>query len=317
MNGATRSRPQTERRKDRKSPFFLIGSEIAEVFLPIIGRDCFTIYAYLVSRHFKNPELEHSILGLKEVTGMGTSTVCRSLEIPARLGLIQLIRRGGSQKSKCRLPKTEEVAERLGAIYQKSELSWSLPKEAKQCLQARIEAIRQRQQGKGTKRASNACGNGRNLVSQRNAGVPLEKRQRVTRETQTGSNLLREEVRSKENSETQKDNGKDKSSPDEDEPDGLKWARAKFVGAINEWEDWLFDTSRRPVPYLANGAADAQKFGFKSLAVEAARRRGDGLVLTLSANNPAAARDGLDKYRKSFSKCLRKWFGCEVDWEIQ
>ena len=61
--------------------------------------------------------------------------------------------------------------------------------------------------------------------------------------------------------------------------------------------------------------------------MEAARQCGKLLVLTLSADDPAAtgdqmlrndkvARDGLEKYRKSFGSSLRKWFKCEVDWEF-
>ncbi len=189
MNGSARNRHHTVTWKDRKSPFFQIGSEIAHVFLPLMGSDCFTIYVYLASRCFKNPELEHTTLELKDATRIGASTVCRSLEILESLGLIRLIRRGGSQKSRCTLLDSEKAAEDLGAVYQQKTLSWSLPNEAKQDIKAKIEEIRQRQQGKRDQKASIFCGNQPLRVSQRNAGVSPEKRQRATRETQTGTHL--------------------------------------------------------------------------------------------------------------------------------
>lgn len=310
--------------KDRKSPFFQIGNEVADVFLPIIGTDCFAVYSYLVRCQFKNPELEHSIAEVKERTGIGISTVSRSLEIMASVGLIQLIRRGGSQKSKCKLCDTEKAAEDLGAVYDKSTLSWSLPREASQQIQAKIEAIRQRQQAKGASKCSTACGNPPVCVSRGNAGISPEKRQSAARETQTGTHLLREERRIEESptpTPTPTESSaapEDKDSPDEDEPDGLlKWAVAQFTGPMNDLGDHLFDTSRPPAPHLANGAADWTEFGFDSLAVDEAARRGGLLVLTLGADDPAAAQLGLEKYRERWEASFRQWYGCEVEWEIQ
>ena len=57
----------------------------------------------------------------------------------------------------------------------------------------------------------------------------------------------------------------------------------------------LHDSSRPPSPHLTNGTADWQEFAFNSLAVETATRRGEALVLTLSAIDPATALRGLEK----------------------
>jgi hypothetical protein len=110
----------------------------------------------------------------------------------------------------------------------------------------------------------------------------------------------------------------DKDSPDEDEPDELlKCARRIFTGVMNELEDDLFNASRPPARHLANGFADWQQFGFRSLAVEAAAWHGEVLMLVLSASDPAAARRGLERYRKQWKVALRKWYECEVDVNVQ
>ena len=62
----------------------------------------------------------------------------------------------------------------------------------------------------------------------------------------------------------------------------------------------LLDTNRPPAPRLVNGFAEWKKFGFGSLAVEAAAWRGKVLALTLSAHDPAAARRGLERYCKKW-----------------
>jgi hypothetical protein len=324
MNGSTRNPSATATWKDRKSPFFQTGSEIADVFLPHIGPDCFAVYSYLLRWRFKNPELEHTVLELKHRTGLGVSTVCRSLEIISSVGLIEHIRRGGSQKSKCKLCDPEKAAESLGAVYEKRTLSWSLSQEASQRIQAKIEAIRQRQQGKSTQKSSSVSGNRPVRVSQRNAGISPERRQRATRETQTGAHLIQEEVRSKESltptplPEKQCEAEEDKDSPNEDEPDSLlKLAIAKFTGVMNDLGDYLFDTNRPPLPHFANGATEWDSFGFSSLAVETVSWRGEVLMLMLSASDPVAAQRGLEKYHRQWDAGLLKWYKCEVQCEIQ
>jgi hypothetical protein len=79
----------------------------------------------------------------------------------------------------------------------------------------------------------------------------------------------------------------------------------------------LLDTSRPPNPHLTNGFAEWQEFGFNSLAVEVAARRGEVLALVLSATDLAAVRYGLDKYRKKWEAALRKWYECEVHVELK
>jgi hypothetical protein len=84
---------------------------------------------------------------------------------------------------------------------------------------------------------------------------------------------------------------------------------------MNDLGDHLLDTSKPPVRHLANGADEWSSFD--GLAVYAAARRGGVLVLTLSACDPAAARDGLKKYRRTWERSLREWFGCEVEVDFQ
>ena len=79
----------------------------------------------------------------------------------------------------------------------------------------------------------------------------------------------------------------------------------------------LLDTNRPPNPRLANGYAEWEKFGFGSLAVEAATRRGKVLALTLSARDPTAARRGLERYHRRWEASCREWFDCEVTVDLQ
>lgn len=330
------NRCEIERRERRRTPFFQLGNEILDVFQPIMGRECLAVYCQLVRRAFKDPELKHSVLELSTATGMGTATVSRSLEVLEHLVLIQLIRCGGSQKSQCRLLDSEEAAERLGATYHKISLRWSLAKETKQSLRTEIKRIRQRQQGKCTESArdslqsqtvsvrhvSQTCLTDTSAVAERNAGIPLEKCQRVARETQIGALLIEEERRNEEGPSPTPSHifeaDKTKSGPDEEElRPMLKWARVKFTGLMKDLGDYLFDSSRPPVPHLANGAADWKEFGFDSLALEAAQPSGKGLVITLSASDPTAARRGLEKYREKWEASCRRWYECEVFVELK
>lgn len=293
-----------------------------DVFLPLMGSDCLAVHAYFKRIEYSNPKLVHSVRIIAKATGIDDSTVCRSLEILEYLGLIKLTRFRGSKESECQLRDSREAANRLGAIYNARSVSFSLPPEVEKRLKAEVASIRERQQGKSTPKAARgapqACGNLPFSVSHRSAGVSPEKRQRPTGETQTCSHLIQEERRIEEGptpTPTPSDSGeaqKDKDSPDEDEPDPLRWATIVFTGVMNDLGDHLFDTSRPPNPRFANGADDWAKFGFNSLAVEAAEWHGERLTLILSASDPAAALRGLEKYRRKWDESLRKWYQCEV-----
>jgi hypothetical protein len=159
-------------------------------------------------------------------------------------------------------------------------------------------------------------------VSQRDANVSHLLRPRATRETQTGTHLLLEEGRIEEVPSPTPSHGFEaneaKDSPDEDGPDAdLRWARIKFTGVMNDMCDHMFDTSRPPNPRFEDGAAEWEKFGLNSLAVERVAWRGEVPVLVLSANDPAAARRGLEKYHRKWDASLRKRFDCEVWVELQ
>lgn len=308
-------------------PFCWQGKELYDIFLPIIGADCLAVYSYFTSIVFSDPKLRHSVRSLSKQADVGATTVSRSLEILAHLGLVKLIHRRGSRKSECQLLDSREVAKRLGAVLNRRTLLFSMPPEVTRKLRAEVEAIRKRQQGKSLqahpRRAPNGSGNLPLRVSQRNASVSPAIRQRSTRETQRESHLIQEEGRNEEITSPyppchDEAGQKDKDSPDEDEPDRLlKFARAVFTGVMKDMGCHLLDTSRPPNPRYANGYADWEQFGFGSLAVEAAESRGAGLALVLSACDPDAARSGLEKYRRKWDESLRKWFGCKVYCELQ
>jgi DNA-binding transcriptional ArsR family regulator len=327
MSGASTDNAGIPPRREVKAPFFQIGKEVLDVFLPIMGADCLTIYAHFASEVFFDPSLKHNVRDLASTTSLSRSTVSRSLEILEHLRLVKVIRFGGSRDSECRLLDSWVVASCLGAQYDSNTHSYSIPRQTVQRLEAEVKAIRDRQQGKWCKSnfhdSSNACGNHPISVSQRNAVVSPERRQRTTRGTRARSHLIREErtigniptpTPSHDDGEAQKD----KSSSDEDELDPLlRWAQIKFTGVMNDLGDHLLDTSRPPTPHLVNGAADWKEFGYNSLAVEATVRQGEVLVLRLSASDPAAARRGLERYRKTWEAALRKWYEGEVDVNVQ
>jgi hypothetical protein len=326
MNEAAPDAAEIPPRGEIKAPFCCIGNEVFDIFLPIIGADCFMLYTFFVRRVYSDPKLRHTLRGLADATGIGISTVSRSLEILEHLRLVKLTRFGGSKESECELKDSRVVLSRLGAKYQSKTLSFSLPLKVAERLKAEVLALREKQQGKsspiGMNSAPRNCGNLTFPVSQRNASVSPAIRQRSARETQTGSHLLQEERRNEEvlsptpflvhKSQTAKD------SPDEDGPDSdLRWAQAEFTGVMKNMGSHLLNSSRPPNPHLTNGYADWQEFGFNSLGVERVSWRGETLVLVLSATDPAAARRGLDKYRKRWEESLYEWYECKVDVELQ
>jgi hypothetical protein len=304
-----------------KAPFFQIGGEVSDVFLPLMGAACLTVYSHLKRMEYKNPKLKHTVRKLADATALGIATVSRSLEILEHLGLAKLIRFGGSKESECQLLDSWVVANRLGATYDKRTHSYTLPPEVAQRLKAEVNALREKQQGRmpqstprGTPRT---CGNRLFSVSQRNASVSQTRRQRSTRETQTGSPLIRKERRTEEGPSPTPSHKrkvqKTKDSPDEDEPEELtRWARIKFTGVMKDMGNHILDTSRPPIPHHVNGAADWEEFGFNSLAVEAATWHGGALALTFSASDPEIARRALEKYHRTFDASLRAWYECKV-----
>jgi hypothetical protein len=234
----------------------------------------------------------------------------------------------GNKKSECDLLDSRAAALRLGAKYNARTTVFSFPLDVAQRLRSEVFALREKQQGKKCKKdlpgIPKSCESLTLRVSHRNAGVSPERRQRSTKETQMGTHLLREERRNEEiptPTPPPADHGdaqQDKDSPGEDDPDGLlRRAIAKFTGPMNDLGDYLFNTSRPPMPHTATGGEEWKSFEFDTLAVEAAEWCGGTLALTLSASDPAAARAGLKKYWRTWEPSLRRWYGCKVRWAIQ
>jgi len=92
----------------------------------------------------------------------------------------------------------------------------------------------------------------------------------------------------------------------------LRWAQIKFTGVMKDFGKHLLDTSTPPAAHLANGFADWDRFEFRSLEVVAVNLHGERIELVLSGRDPSAALRGLEKYRRTWEKALRKWFECEV-----
>jgi hypothetical protein len=307
-------------------------NELSCLFQPIIGPAASALYCHLTGKAY-NDKVIFTLRGLAAETKRSRTTVWRALAVLINIGMVRIRAGGGNQESECSLVNLKKLAVRLGASHNKRAASYMLTPSRVEELRSQIEALLSAMQakheaGQGSKitsRENLVHSSGANfflLDSKRNARVSLEKRQWPTRETQTGSHLLLQNTRL-QNSPTptpsrdcQAQHPKNYSN--EDEPDELvRRARVKFTGVMKDMESHLLDTSRSPNSHLANGFADWQEFGFNSLAVEAATWRGKVLALTLSASDPAAARRGLVKYRRTWDASLRKWYECEVLVELQ
>jgi hypothetical protein len=314
-------------RGEVKPPFFRVGNEVLDVFLPIMGPDCGSLHAYIVRKSFPIPKVRHSIRQFARATGLAAATVSRSLAILEHLRLVKVVRLGGCQSSEYQILDSRFVAENLGASYDPGRLSWSLPPEVAQRLTDEVKQLRQRQQGKSVTTATDGvlpnCGNPVSTVAQRNASVSPAIRQRFTRETQRPLHLLLKEIRNEKDLTPTPSQIKEKAKATADDSSGgdsaalLKLSRDRFNGVIDDLSDHLLSTSTPSHPNLANGFNDWQRFGFRNLAVEAAAWREDLLVLVLSADDPAAARRGLEKYHRKWKASLRTWFACEVTVEVQ
>lgn len=298
--------------------FFKAFKVVSDIFQPIIPSQCYSVYSVLARRENLTLNPDNSLRELARAANVSKAAASRAIEVLVHVGLVERVRIGGSQPDQYKLPNAWEAAKRWGAIYLSKSVSFSLAPESAKRLRASVKGLRAKQRGTiTTSRVDSGVSPGGHQRS-------IRKRQRATRETQTRTHLIREEVRSEEvptpapprshDSETEND----KDSPDEDEPDGLlKWARAKFTGVMNELGDYFFDTSQPPMPHLANGAAEWEDFDFGSLAVDAVVWDGETLALTLGADDPATAQLGLQKYQKRWEAALSKWYVCKVRCEIQ
>ena len=311
------------RKKNPSHPFLWIGNEVFDLFLPIVGTDCFAVYAYFVRRYHSDPFLKHDIRNVADSCGLSASTASRACEVLEHLRLLKLCRFGGSRQSECELFDSWAVALRLGAEYDSNSKSYRFPAHVSQRLKSEIRTIRERQQGhaQGAIAATNTCGNPALRVSRRNSSVSPEKCQRATRETQTGSHLLRKEERTERIlAPTPSQDGelwKTKNHANEDGPvlEPLRSARVLFTGVRNDMKDHLLNTSRPPMSRLTNAFEDWRS-GFESLGVERVTECRRILVIVLSACDPAAARRVLEKYRQKWNKSLQKWFNREVEVEL-
>jgi hypothetical protein len=304
-------------------------NELSILFEPIIGPAASALYCHLTGRAY-NDKVTYTLRGLAAETKRSPTTIWRALAVLKHIGMVRIRAGGGSQKSECSLVNLKTLAVSLGASYSRKVASYVLTPSRTEELSGQIAALLNTMQvvnkaGQGSQIASRE--NLANSIStplflqdsKRDAGVSPEIRQRSTRETQTGSHLIQQEIKNEKSptpTPTPNGSGKaeeDKDSPDEDEPDPLlKWAVAQFTGVIDDLRKRLLDTSRPPTPHLANDAADWEEFGFNSLAVEAAAWHDGTLELTFSASDPETARRGLKKYHRTFDASLRTWYGCEV-----
>ncbi|MGA2632603.1 MAG: hypothetical protein ABSF16_00035 [Terracidiphilus sp.] len=321
--------PSIPLRKLHKDGYYFQDNEFTDVYSPIVGPFAAMIYERLCRNSYGNPTIEFSVRDLAR--GMSHASAARAIQILEIVGLIKRLPTSGNRKSVCQLFDVKALAESHGAMRLRKSAPLELPTPVFDRLKSQVRAVRQRQQGK-TKARADLTGK-RNVeisvqsglhslfsVSQRDASVSPAIRQRSTRETQTGTHLLTEERRTENvlSPTPSREQTVQKDFPNEEESEALlKCARNLFNGVIDEIRAHLLDTNTPPVPHLANGFADWQKYGFGSLAVKAAARRGNGLALVLSATDPAATRRGLEKYRRTWEASFRKSFGCKVQVALQ
>jgi hypothetical protein len=308
-------------------------NELYTLFQPIVGRTALALYCHLTRRAY-GATFTYCIRELAKEAKLSPATIWREFSALEHVGMIRIRKGKGNQKSKGELVNLKRLAVCLGAVHSNKAASYILPPEHITRLKEEVAALRLSLQGKRKSGhepqppdngilTNVRCGNHFLPVSQRDAGVSPENRQRTTEETRAGSHLIPQDTRLQNNPSPHPPAHDDeaqetKNFPDEDEPHVLlKLARDRFNAVIDNMRAHLLDTSRPPNPRFANGFAEWENFGFNSLAVEAAERRGNELALVLSASDPAAARRGLERYRRTWEASIRKWFGSEVIVNLQ
>ena len=300
-----------------KPPFFRTGNEVIQIFLPVMGSDCFAVYSALRCQEFSNRELRHTIRGLARSTGMSASTVSRSLDILSALELLRIVHRGGCQESTCQLTDSAEVAAALGARYTRSSVSWSLPADATLRLQLQVKAIRARHQRQSANAPDSVCGNPTAGVSHRNAGVSDEARQRPAAETLAESYLYRKEVRKKEDlsptpfQERGADENRTSAAEDNDKAK-RKQAQDRLNGVLDDLKDHLLNTDRPTLSGLTEGYTDWTESGFRDWEAVSISQQNDCFLLSIAAPEPAAAQRGAEKYQKFLATQFEEWFGVKV-----
>lgn len=307
------------------NPFLWVGNEFFDLYLPIIGPDCFAVYVYFARTHHSNPALKHDVRSIASSCGLKPSTVSRALEVLNRLRLVKLIRFRGSRQSECQLPDVWTIAQRQGAKFDSRTQSYRFPETVFGELTGAVSAIRARQQGKTRRKPANtavgSCGNLSKSVSQKNTNVPPEKRQRPTRETQTGTYQLWKDERVERilsPTPSQDDElWKSKSHANEDGTprDLLMCARIQFTGVIKDMKDHFFQP-RPPLSQLKDGFKEWQDCGLGDWAVTDATRCAKTLDLVLSVPDVAKAKECLDKHHRKWNEFLARWFGCVVRLEF-
>lgn len=306
-----------------------LDNEAARVFLPIIGVSAFALYVTLATDALGNSQFQSNQRQLASKAGQSLATVSRNIRILIHLGMIRIISSGGSNDTTYQLMDLKELCRKHGAT-ERFRASLVLPENTCERLKRQVAALRCEIAGKrqaercdsSEQRSGNRGGNLESDFHQRDASVSPETRQRFAGETQTGFYQLRKKEEEKNSpSPTPSRSGKaetPKNLPIKGESDELrKQAVNRFTGVIKDMQDHLLGSNRPQAPHFTNGFDDWQKYGFDSLAVESAARRGEVLELVLSASDPAAARRGLKKYRQKWEASLHTWFGIAVQVDIQ
>jgi hypothetical protein len=306
-------------RRQPKRDYCSLDNEAGRLFLPIIGSRAFAIYASLLQGTYGEPHLSYAASDVGEAAGMSKATVWRELQVLQWLGMVRLNPGGGNSKSRCEFLDLKELAKRLGATERRGA-SLRLSKETTQALKGAVDQLRKQSQGKQSKGPKNFPHPSAILflaAAQRDAGVSPEKRERLTRETQMGSHLLRKKKIHQdclsptpfhECNPTQPEN----HSTNDKNPEMLKHVRDCFNGVMDGMRNHLLDPNRLRHTNLANGHEDWKRFTFGSFGVEAVKPRGNGIELTISAYDPAAANEGLRKYHRKWAEQTQRWFGCEI-----
>lgn len=221
-------------RKQPKDGYYFQDNELIDLYASIIGPFATAVYGALCRNTYGKPTVKYSVRDLARTIGMSATIAARSIEVLENVGLIERLPTSGNQKSVCQLFDLKALALFHGATRERKSAPLQLPTSIADRLKARVKTIRQRQQGKEKQCAlpsgkdvgiaSRSRFNPLFSVSQRDASVSHLMNHCSSRDTQTGTHLLQEELRNKEvptPTPTPIDRGqveKDNDLPVEDEP---------------------------------------------------------------------------------------------------
>ena len=96
--------------------FCCLDNEASEIFQPIIGAAAFAIYAGLLRKAIKGPEVSYTTRRVAAETSLSTTTVWRELRVLEHVGMVRLRAGGGNRDSICQFLDLKELAKRKARV---------------------------------------------------------------------------------------------------------------------------------------------------------------------------------------------------------